>query len=89
MGPPGLSSYRRNDAADSGRYLGLDSAGRRASTMRSRCEAIRKIAGHPDAGALGRLMSANDPWRLPDFRPWFVTLDSPECTRLYREIAVK
>jgi hypothetical protein len=25
---------------------------------------------HPDSGKLGKMMSENETWNLPDFRPW-------------------
>ncbi len=31
---------------------------------------IRAIAAHPDSTFLGRLMSENEEWKIPDFRPW-------------------
>jgi hypothetical protein len=33
-------------------------------------EIIKKIAAHPDAGALGRMMRENETWNIPDFRPY-------------------
>jgi hypothetical protein len=33
-------------------------------------EVIEKIDTHPDAGLLGRLMSEQEEWKIPDFRPW-------------------
>jgi len=33
-------------------------------------EVIAKIAAHPDAGLLRRLMNENREWQRPDFRPW-------------------
>jgi len=31
---------------------------------------ISAIKNHPDSGALGRMMSENETWKMPDFRPW-------------------
>jgi hypothetical protein len=31
---------------------------------------IEAIKGHPDSGALGRMMAENETWKMPDFRPW-------------------
>jgi hypothetical protein len=33
-------------------------------------EIVEKIAAHPDAGALGRMMRENETWNIPDFRPY-------------------
>ena len=31
---------------------------------------INAIKEHPDSGALGRMMTENETWQIPDFRPW-------------------
>lgn len=31
---------------------------------------INEIKKHPDSGALGRMMSESETWKMPDFRPW-------------------
>jgi hypothetical protein len=36
-------------------------------------EIVKKIAAHPDAGALGRMMRENETWNIPDFRPYGCT----------------
>lgn len=44
-------------------------------------EVIARIAQHPSASYLGKLMAAAPEWRAPDFRPWFrtftLTADTP------------
>ena len=37
-------------------------------------DVILKIKEHPDTPVLGRLMSENETWQLPDFSPWFQKL---------------
>jgi hypothetical protein len=41
---------------------------------------IEAMSQHPDVGALGRMMSENETWQMPDFRPWGKVFELAEQT---------
>ena len=41
---------------------------------------IAAIKEHPDSGALGRMMTENETWKMVDFRPWCKVFELGEQT---------